>query len=80
MVRLTEGVVNFVYENGKPALVKSPVIAHFRKYLLASERSCISEEGELKNTHPVDECLDSFQSWLISCMARPKLIQINKFS
>jgi transcription antitermination factor NusG len=73
MVRLTEGVVNFVYENGKPAFVKSSVIAHFRKYLLVSKRSCIGEEGKLKGSQLPDEYLDGFQSWLIRCMERPKL-------
>jgi transcription antitermination factor NusG len=43
-VRLTEGVVNFVYKNGKPALIKEKEIKAFKRLLNAG----ISREGSEK--------------------------------
>ena len=74
MVRLTEGVINFVYENGKPALVKSKEINHLQKLLPVLALSGASDD-EIHQQHPsFFNYLTGFRAWLVSCMQRPRLV------
>jgi|GEM_PF-5051207 len=72
-VRLTEGVVNFLYDKGKPAVVKGKDIEQLRKFLpAATEQAVVETEGQ-RQYRSFFTYLDSMQVWLIACMERPKL-------
>lgn len=78
-VRLTDGVVNFVYHNGKPALVKEKEINTFKKLLNKTEAGGAGmiqyeekENGKGRKSFPL--YLDHFNQWLMACMERPKLV------
>jgi transcription antitermination factor NusG len=73
-VRLTEGVVNFVYDKGKPALVKGKEIENFRKVLPGADFQFAEKADGQKQRQIFASQLDSFQLWLITCMERPKLV------
>lgn len=48
-VRMTPGIINFVYWNGKPAVIKEKEIANIRKFL---------DEYENVEVHPADLAVD----------------------
>jgi transcription antitermination factor NusG len=48
-VRMTPGIINFVYWNGKPAVIKEKEIANIRKFL---------DEYENVELHPADLAVD----------------------
>jgi transcription antitermination factor NusG len=83
-VRLTDGVVNFVYKNGKPALVKEKEIKAFKKLLDAGvsmewfEKNGTSGQvmtNENNRQHKAFQFyLNSFTSRLISSVDSPKLV------
>lgn len=73
-VRLTEGVVNFVYHKGKPALVTGKEVAHFRKFLPDACLPFSNEDDRQKHQQSFFNQMDSFQLWLTACMERPKLV------
>ncbi|MDB5207180.1 MAG: antitermination protein NusG [Flavisolibacter sp.] len=83
-VRLTDGVVNFVYKNGKPALVKEKEIKAFKKLLDAGvsmewfEKNGTSGQvmtNENNRQHKTFQFyLNSFTSRLISSVDSPKLV------
>lgn len=73
-VRLTDGVMNFVYQNGKPVMVTEREMRNIRKKLdLVNVESCENEKqaGQRK---PYQIYLDRFGEWLVTCMDRPKLV------
>ena len=74
VVRLTDGVVNFLYDKGKLALVKGKEVAHLRKFLPVATLSVTTEADAQKQDQSFFNYLDDFQSWLITCMERPKLV------
>ena len=74
-VRLTEGVMNFVYRNGKPAQVKESEMRMFKKKLdLAVVFDDVSGEVTEKRNKPLQVYLDSFHQWLMAYTERPKLV------
>jgi len=80
-VRLLDGVVNFVYENGKPAQVKEKQIQMLKKLLdvngaahqlLNGYEDEEREPGKGRKTFQL--YIDNFAQWLKACMERPKLV------
>ena len=78
-VRLLEGVVNFIYQNGKPVQVKERQVKMFKEVFNGDVRaegllnSDIS--GELGKSHKTFQVnLDSFAHWIKVCMERPRLV------
>ena len=77
-VRLIEGVVNFIYQNGKPAQVKERQVSMFKKLLTrdgndeALDNTAVREIAKSSRTFQVN--LDNFSHWLKACMERPKLM------
>ena len=77
-VRLMEGVVNFIYQNGKPAQVKERQVSMFKKLLTcdgndeALDNTAVREIAKSSRTFQVN--LDNFSHWLKACMERPKLM------
>jgi transcription antitermination factor NusG len=76
-VRLTDGVVNFVHDNGKPAVVKGKDIDALRKVLPVSEMLVLEKGQEKlngKQHKSLQIYLDNFGQWLATSMDRPKLV------
>ena len=77
-VRLSEGVVNFIYQNGKPVQVKERQVKMFRKVLSGNYSDYPLngyEEDEVKKTgRTLQLNLDNFAHWLKACMERPKFV------
>jgi transcription antitermination factor NusG len=76
-VRLTDGVVNFIYDNGKPAFVKEKEVEAFRKFWPDGEWCFDGEEenkDRLRQRQSHQLYFDKFHSWLLACMDRPKLV------
>jgi transcription antitermination factor NusG len=74
-VRLTEGVMNFVYQNGKPALIKEKEMRSIRKKLdLANLGHLVNDEEQASQRKSYQVYLDNFSEWLMACMERPKLV------
>lgn len=78
-VRLLDGVINFVYENGKPAQIKDKEVDMLKKALSYSVDQMTSgphgEEKEARKAGQIFETyLSDFNQWLKSCMERPKLV------
>lgn len=73
-VRLTEGVVNFVYENGKPAVAKGKEIEQLRKLLPMLALPGATEEEMQKQHSSFFNYLTGFQAWLVACAERPRLV------
>lgn len=71
LVRLTEGVVNFAYQNGKPALVKTKEIAQLRKLLPELPAATDDETPANQQISTVVTYVSGFQAWLHTCMHRP---------
>ena len=74
-VRLVDGVVNFVYENGKPAQVKEKQVQMLRKGLDGEVYEMTgSENGETTVQQKSFRAnLENFSIWIKGCMERPKL-------
>jgi transcription antitermination factor NusG len=77
-VRLLEGVINFVYENGKPAQIKNKQVEMLKKGLSFEAYEMINghENGEKetgRGRKAFETYLDDFNQWLKICMERPKL-------
>lgn len=74
-VRLIDGVINFVYHNGKAAQVKEKDIQMLRKALNDGAVTNFEKEenynGRLRTA--VEVYLDNFSQWLQACMEKPKL-------
>ena len=78
-VRLLEGVVNFIYQNGKPVQVKERQVKMFKEVLNGDVRaeglSNSDISGELGKSHKTFQVnLDSFAHWIKVCMERPRLV------
>jgi transcription antitermination factor NusG len=76
-VRLTDGVVNIIYSNGKPAVVKEKEIDTLRKLIPVSEVLVFEKLKERQNEkqhQSFQAYLDHFNQWLATCMERPKLV------
>jgi transcription antitermination factor NusG len=79
-VRLTEGVMNFIYQAGRPVVVKEKDMRVLKKHFpqggALSVRSCdfkSQETGEVvKKSFTL--YLNRFQQWLMASMERPKLV------
>jgi transcription antitermination factor NusG len=77
-VRLVEGVVNFIYENGKPVQVRERDIQLMKKGLTVDDASLMPEEsGKTRQRKAFERYLDYLNEWLRACMERPKLITTN---
>lgn len=72
-IRLTEGVVNFLYDKGKPAVVKGKDIEHLRKFLPDATEVVILEAEVPRQHRSFFTYLNGLQAWLLTCMERPKL-------
>jgi transcription antitermination factor NusG len=73
-VRLTDGVVNIIYSNGKPAVVKEKEIDTLRKLIPVSEVLVFEKLKERQNEkqhQSFQAYLDHFNQWLATCMERP---------
>jgi len=78
-VRLLEGVVNFIYQNGKPVQVKERQVKMFKDVLnggLGADGLSNSDiSGELGKSHKTFQVnLDNFAHWIKVCMERPRLV------
>jgi transcription antitermination factor NusG len=74
-VRLTEGVMNFVYHNGKPAQLSGTEIRKIKKMLdLVNVQCPANSEGKESGPKSHQVYLDSFNQWLVACIERPKLV------
>ena len=78
-VRLLDGVVNFVYQNGKPAQVKNKQVQMLKKGLDLEVNQMQNgyENGEKefdKGRKAFEVYLNNFNEWLKNCMERPKLV------
>ena len=78
-VRLTDGVVNFVYQGGKPVVVKEKDMRVLKKHFSEPDHdpifSCDVEEQENgKASKSIRLYLDRFRNWLVASMERPKLV------
>ena len=74
-VRLTDGVVNIIYSNGKPAVVKEKEIDTLRKFLPGADIYKMEEDRNKefqKQLKSFSSYLDMLNIWLVSCMKRPK--------
>ena len=71
VVRLTQGVMNFVHRNAKPALVKEKEMRSLMKSLDKVTLYEVSENGDAGQRKPFQTYLDSFNEWLIACVERP---------
>jgi transcription antitermination factor NusG len=73
-VRLTDGVVNIIYSNGKPAVVKEKEIDTLRKLIPVSEVLVFEKLKERQNEKQhksFQAYLDHFNQWLATCIERP---------
>ena len=52
IVRLTEGVLNFVSRNGKPVVLKEKIIQGIRQFQAAFPELTVLEPGTAQNGHP----------------------------
>jgi transcription antitermination factor NusG len=80
-VRLTEGVINFVYNNGKPALIKEKEIKGLKKLLLTNNNLSLSGNKSLSdepNQYKEIECsqvyMDRLSKWLLAHIEQPTLV------
>ena len=74
-VRLLDGVVNFVYENGKPAQVKEKQVQMLRKGLSTEVSEDNNGSSEVNGQQKAFRAnLELFSVWIKGCMERPKLI------
>lgn len=84
VVRLTEGVVNFVYRNGKPVVVKDRVIQSIRQFQLSHTVVEVMDSARAENSFspvqpgksPVARLwIEGLNLSLVSCLSQPKLIE-----
>jgi len=73
-VRLTDGVMNFVYQNGKPVMVTEREMRNIRKKLELVNVEFHENEQQAGQRKPYQIYLDRFGEWLLACMDRPKLV------
>ena len=77
-VRLVDGVVNFMYQNGKPVQVKERELLGFRKSLAIIETTggmlTEDEKESGKQRNSCQRYLDNFSRWIAACTERPKLV------
>ena len=78
-VRLTDGVMNFVYQGGKPLAVKEKDMrvlkTHFAEVDRLAVPPCDAEApGTSKAPKSITLYLDRFREWLAASMERPKLV------
>ena len=73
VVRLTSGVLNFVNQKGRPALMKEKQIFVLKKKLALLNDSQ-NEKNDDGKTHqaPYQTYADNFNEWLKACIERPK--------
>lgn len=75
-VRLTDGVINFLYEHGKPVVVKEKEIYMLCSLLPVSDMLLFENQEKKqggKQHKSLQTYLDNFSQWLMTCMDRPKL-------
>jgi transcription antitermination factor NusG len=76
-VRLVDGVVNFMYQNGKAVQVKERELLGFRKSLAIIETAggMLTEDEKEggKQLNSYQRYLDDFSQWMAACTERPKL-------
>ena len=75
VVRLTNGVMNFVNRNGKPALMREKQMLALKKKLALM--NTVQNEKLIRGEtyqRPNQTYLDNFNEWLRACIERPKLV------
>ena len=70
IVRLTEGVINFVYRNAKPALVRDKEMRILIKALDGEQVFEMGSNGKQKSQSSYQTYLASFNEWLITSMEK----------
>jgi transcription antitermination factor NusG len=77
----TEGVVNFVYKNGKPATIKEKAIKTLKKLLLTNNNLSLAANtslpGELNPNKEIESsqvCMDRLSKWLVAHIKQPTLV------
>ncbi|RYZ28612.1 MAG: antitermination protein NusG [Chitinophagaceae bacterium] len=73
-VRLTDGVMNFVYQNGKPVMVTEREMRNIRKKLDLVNVESNGNDAQERQRKPYHVYLDRFSEWLVTCIDRPKLV------
>jgi transcription antitermination factor NusG len=85
IVRLTEGVLNFVYRSGKPVVLKEKIIQGIQQFQAAYPELDVMETGMIKNGNELTPArsgknitaslwIEGLNLLLVPCLATPKLI------